>query len=63
MRRFVKVPVLGMSKDMKTLKKSLEGKSSGIITHMMRLYKYPENDSVNHWRGGKYSISFTLYQH
>lgn len=50
MRRFVKVPVLGMSKDMKTLKKSLEGKSSGIITHMMRLYKYPENDSVNHWK-------------
>lgn len=43
--------VCGMSKSAKDIRKSLSGKSEGIVTHLMRLYKYPENSSVNHWRG------------
>lgn len=43
--------IFGMSKNLKSIRNQLTGQSGGIVTHLMKLYKYPDSSAVNHWRG------------
>lgn len=42
--------ILGMAKDKKSTLASLEAKTPELMDTLIKLYLYPDHESVNHWR-------------
>lgn len=52
--------VLGMSREMRDVKREVESKSAEIALHLAKLGMYPDNDSKMHWRQEVYSFLFKV---
>lgn len=52
--------IYAFSKKLKDIAADLDEKSEQIIIHLIKLYLYPENDSVLHWRQEVYNFLYTI---
>lgn len=52
--------IYAFSKKLKDIAADLDEKAEQIIIHLIKLYLYPNNESVSHWRKEVYSFLYTI---
>lgn len=55
-RKFTVVPVLGMSKDIRTLRREIERDGENVCIHLLKLGMYPDHLSADHWTQEVYTF-------